>query len=269
MKMKRKAKNGWTIALAVLLIVGALSGLLFLFRGDSVDIRPSAFKIGGLNEEGKYEKRTDAIYTEKAFSCQGLKITPAFDAEVEYQIFFYDEDDRFLEATEVLTGAYSEERLLPSYARVMIFADTTDENGDYIEDFELRRWDVRRVARGLEITVDAKQDKKYTANLFDVEEGVDGVSAKIRIKDYESVLLHLVDTDLTNTVYTVTFYAEKTNADGVSSTMRELDDLVITLQNYEEGEFMWYMLDEIPSGATHMTITYSDDNTNIGVYGVE
>ena len=29
MKMKRKAKNGWTIALAVLLIVGALGGLLF------------------------------------------------------------------------------------------------------------------------------------------------------------------------------------------------------------------------------------------------
>lgn len=265
--LNSKIGRTFLVILALLLCLGAVGGILALSHRDTVEVKASAFKIGGLDAGGAYTARKDAIYTPEAFSCQGLKVTPAFDSNVEYQIFFFDEDDRFLEATEVMTGAYTEERLLPSYARIMIIADDTDADGDVIEDFKLRSWDVRKVAGNLDITVDANQEKQYSNNLFELGE-VEGISEYIEIDEYDSVLLHLVDTSLTNTTYTITFYSEKTTSAGTTE-MRKIDDSTITMQNYNEGDFMWYEIEDIPGGTTHMTITYTDDNTNIGVYGVK
>ena len=47
-----------------------------------------------------------------------------------YQIFFYDENDRFLEATEILSDKYVEQKLLPTYARIVIYPSTLDEEGN-------------------------------------------------------------------------------------------------------------------------------------------
>ena len=270
---KFRTKNKWVSFVAGILIAvtafGALFALVSPFGKDVKTIGAGEFSVGGLDPEtGKYVERKDAIYTPDAFSAQGLTITPDFEtADVEYQIFFYDEAGRFLEATDVLTEGYAEQKLLPTYARVVIYPSTLDEDGHVIEDYKVGLFGVREIAKSLTITVDAEQNKVYSSNLFEVGETA-GVSDHIEIDGFDGVLLHLASATVTDTAYTVTFYAEKTDAEGVTS-MKKLDDLTVTLQNYSDGEFMWYTVDKLPAGATHMTITYYDTNTNIGVYGID
>lgn len=269
---KFKKKFSWkstiSLVLGVLILAGAVVGLGALSKRDTDTIGASAFSIGGLDSvTGKYVDRDDAIYTAKAFSAQGLTVTPDFEtADVEYQIFFYDENDRFLSATDVLTESYTEEKLLPTYARVVIYPSNLDDDGDVIEDFKVSRFDVREIAKSVTITVDADQEKIYSANLF--AEGESGVSAEMEIEDFKGLLLHLPSATVTDTKYTVTFFAEKTDAEGITS-MRELDKVTVTLQNYADGEYLWYTVEKIPAGATHATITYFDTNVNVGVYGID
>ena len=267
-KKKFSFKRTMSLVLGVLLLAGAVVGLGAFAKRDTNTIGASAFSIGGLDPDtGKYVDRADAIYTSEAFSAQGLSITPDFEtADVEYQIFFYDENDRFLEATEVLSESYTEQKLLPTYARIVIYPSTLDDEGNVIEDYKVSLFEIRKIAKTLTITVDADQNKVYSTNLF--EAGENGVSAEMEIDGYKGLLLHLPSATITDTKYTVTFYAEKTDAEGVT-TMKELDDMTITLQNYGEGEYLWYTVESIPAGATHVTITYFDTNTNVGVYGID
>lgn len=267
-KKKFSWKSTISLVLGILLIAGAVVGIASLSGRHTDKIGASAFSVGGLDPEtGKYVERQDAIYTSRAFSAQGLTVMPDFETDgVEYQIFFYDENDRFLEATDRLTDKYVEQKLLPTYARVVIYPSTLDEEGNQIEDYKIGFFGVRTIAETVTITVDADQDKVFSQNLFAA--GEDGVSAKMEIKGFDGLLLHLPSATVTNTEYTVTFYAEKTDAEGVSS-MKELDDVTVTLQNYSDGEYLWYTVEKIPAGATHATVTYYDSNVNVAVYGID
>ena len=269
---KFKKKFSWkstiSLVLGVLILAGAVMGLASLHK-DTTTISPFAFSVGELDDvTGKYVKSTDAIYTPEAFSAQGLRVTPDFEAsDVEYQIFWYDENDRFLGTAddENLTDAYTEQRTLPTSARIVIYPSQLDDEGNLIEDFKVGALDVYGIAKSLTITVDADQDKVFSASLFTT--ATDGLSAKMEIEDYKSLLLQLPAVNTPNTVYTVTFYAEKTDAEGTVS-YKELDNVVVTLQNYTDGEYLWYTIEKIPAGATHATVTYYEGNTNVAVYGI-
>ena len=157
---KFKKKFSWKTFLIVgvsVLLTFSFASVLMLSKNDTVKIDAGEFSVGGLDPEtGKYVEREDAIYTPDAFSAQGLTITPDFEtADVEYQIFFYDEAGRFLEATDVLTEGYAEQKLLPTYARVVIYPSTLDEDGHVIEDYKIGLFGVRKIAKALTITVDA------------------------------------------------------------------------------------------------------------------
>ena len=267
-RKKRNIKTAFVAVLAILLALGSVVSFVALGNRNKQEIGAGEFSIGALDPAtGKYVNRKDAIYTPEAFSAQGLSIAMDFETQdVTYQIFFYDENDRFLESTDVLSENYVEERLLPTYARVVIYPSTLDEEGNRIEDYEVSRFGVRKLAKALTIEVDADQTKVYSNNLF--EAGENGISERIELDGFDGLLLHLPSAAVTETKYVVTFYAEKTDAEG-TATMRELDDVTIALQNYAAGEFMWYSIDQLPYGATHATITYFDGNTNVGVYGID
>lgn len=268
-KNKFSWKSALSLVLGVLILAGAAMGIAAL-RKDTASISPTAFSVGALDPEtGKFVDDKTAIYTADAFSAQGLAVKPGFEAEgVEYQIFFYDENDRFLgtAAEDNLTEAYSEQKLLPTYARIVIYPSQLDDEGNLIEDFKVRFYEVYGIAKQLSITVDADQTKVFSQNLFGA--GESGVSKEMEIKDYKALLLKLpAATESANTSYTVTFYAEKTDAEG-NTTMKELDNVVVTLQNYKAGEVLWHTIEKLPAGATHATVTYFEGNTNVAVYGI-
>ena len=81
-KSRTKSRDIIIGVVIVAIILGALGGFVGLFGGNTVTIGAGEFSVGALNATtGKYEKNEKAIYTEDMFACDGLRITPAFEAE--------------------------------------------------------------------------------------------------------------------------------------------------------------------------------------------
>ena len=161
------------IIIAVAIILGlVLFGLVFtLFDRDSRDIGSSNFAVGSLSEAtGQYVEDKTAIYTKNAIECKGLRIKPEFDSTVTFQIFWYNEDEIYIGHTEKTTSASAQfvngVPALARYCRIVIFPSQLDEDGKQIKDFEVGYFDVSKIAKNLNITVD--RDQVFTVdNLFE------------------------------------------------------------------------------------------------------
>lgn len=130
--MKYKTKSiikKVALALAGIVAVSAVgvgvAKLVEYMQDDLKTISPS-FDVGNLGADGKYVNDESTLYTKEAFQCDGLQIKLDFDNEIDYQIFFYDDLDNFVESTEVLSAAYSE-TVHDGYARIVIMP-TNDED---------------------------------------------------------------------------------------------------------------------------------------------
>ena len=124
---KRKHKNGWkkilTVFLSIVLGVGAIFGVTKIL--EIVDEPTKAvilsYEVGTLNDKGEYQESSQHIYTKEAFECQGLVITPEFDSTVEYRLFFYDSEAKFINSTNF--GDLKFDGSVPQnakYARIVI-----------------------------------------------------------------------------------------------------------------------------------------------------
>ena len=99
-----KLKKNWIIYLIVGLLLlgvvgGGIVGILKLTDTGKLDtktISSTKFSVGGLDSNGKYMNTNTSIYTKEAFECQGLEVSLDFDNEIEYQIYFYDQNNDFV-----------------------------------------------------------------------------------------------------------------------------------------------------------------------------
>ena len=92
-------------------------------------IGAEAYSIGELDAEGAAAESEASIYTAKGFTVDGLKVTVAEDAEVEYTLYFYDADGEFLSATEALSEDFG--GTIPETAEMakIVITPTADEDG--------------------------------------------------------------------------------------------------------------------------------------------
>lgn len=160
MKNYRKRKNLLNTILIVVISLAVLVGGLSLinhFTSSKEDeegyvvVNPS-YAIGGINDEGKYEKTKLTVYTKELIKADSIKIELDFDNNIEYQLFFYDEKGNFVSATETLTENYDE--YLPEGAthfKVMI--TPLWDNDVEAEDKELNIFQVRKYTKQLTIKV--------------------------------------------------------------------------------------------------------------------
>ena len=163
MRRKLNFKNIISIGLAVLVLFGAVGAVASFATNDSRTIGFNAFEIGSLLEvDGQYVEDKTAIFTKEAFECQGFKVKPEFDSDVTYQIFWYNEDELYLDCTDKTTlksaqfvGSTPE---LAKYARIVIYPSQLDEDGKQIKDFKVSIFDIPRIVNNLNITVDKEQN---------------------------------------------------------------------------------------------------------------
>lgn len=120
------------------------------------NINPT-YAVGGLTEDGKYLETKGSIYTKNAFECQGLDIDFAFNNNVSYRVFFYDNDGDFILASETLTDNYDE-------VETPINADTARIVITPNEDDKISWYEVNGYAKQLEIEVNKEQDKLQFEN---------------------------------------------------------------------------------------------------------
>ncbi len=134
MRITNKTKNIIKISVSILLLFGLILGAVALFSSkddsDMKEIDPS-FSIGAINAVGDYKESEYSIFTEESFECSGgLKVEVDFINQITYQVFFYDETDNFVSASEEYkAGAEFTVPEGATRARIMITPSELDENG--------------------------------------------------------------------------------------------------------------------------------------------
>lgn len=121
-------------------------------KDDLKTISPT-FEVGNLGSDGKFVYDKSRLYTKEAFEAEGLQIKLDFDSQINYQIFYYDDLDNFVESTAVLSTAYSE-TVHDGYARIVI--TPTDDEDDKISLVERVKYPSQ-----MEIKVNKEQDVQY------------------------------------------------------------------------------------------------------------
>lgn len=158
MKMKFR-KNWWIWLIVGVLCCAMLGGIIYAIvaatenKENTVEISASEFSLGGLDNNGKYVETKESIYTKDAFQCQGLTVTPEFESQVTYQIFFYDELGEFISKTNSLEKAYRDG--IPagvSHARIVITPNKIEG-----EAVKLNVFKVSKYAKQLTIKVNKEQ----------------------------------------------------------------------------------------------------------------
>ena len=198
-----------TILLVVLclgIVGGGIAGIVKLTDTGKLDMKTissTKFSVGGLDSNGKYMNTNASIYTKEAFECQGLEVSLDFDNEIEYQIYFYDQNNDFVHTTGKLSGAFVKDSVpfFAKYARIVV----TPKNDEVVSKLE-----VLKYAKQLTIKVNREQGfKNYTENLFSYSiegkllngsnELVDsdvagaGVSEYINVSSYSEMLIYRLD----------------------------------------------------------------------------
>lgn len=170
-KFKKNSKLK-KIVCAVLVIASVFAlavGVSAFAKNDTKTIGASAFSVGSLDENGKYVENKQAIYTQNAFECIGLRIAPDFEAKLTYDVYYYDYNEKLIEAKIGLTEVYDEDFPLAKLCRVVVHPAIPE--GETARNFKIDFFEKYKFANELKITVDKNQNYLYSdsVNLYVAE----------------------------------------------------------------------------------------------------
>ena len=161
-------KNILIIFLTLVLGIGAIAGVSSLVKNEKTTLSSLEFKRGALNDLGFYIESDQSIYTKDLIECQGLEIEPDFETLGEYQVYYYDSNKQFLGKTDKIDsqtdGVYvkGNDFVVAKYCRIVITPDAAkDEDGDVVEDYAIKFYEVAGIAGKYKISVDKKQKYKW------------------------------------------------------------------------------------------------------------
>ena len=153
--------------LAFAVVVVCVGGVATLAKNDTKKISPTKFEIGSLDDNGKYIKSEQALYTKEAFDCIGLRVEPDFEFKGTYDVYYYDYNDNLVEKKLGLSDIYDEDFPLAKMARVVIHPEIPEDIDE--DDFKIKFYEKLSYASKLKITVDKNQNYLYegSVNLYD------------------------------------------------------------------------------------------------------
>lgn len=121
--MRNKTKF-YIIFVSIALIAVAIICAFFKIDGlvANKKLSNSNYGVGAISAEGKVIESKLSFYTKDLLAVEGSEITLEDDATISYRVFFYDEDEKFLSATEEINENLSEEDIVEGakFFRVMI-----------------------------------------------------------------------------------------------------------------------------------------------------
>lgn len=96
-----------------------------------------SYTLGGLDENGKVKDDEYSMYSELIDDFESVRITMDFDNQIEYQLFYYDENNVFLDSSEVMSAnsVHNRETLGKSNFRIVI-RTTDDTKLNFINKFK-------------------------------------------------------------------------------------------------------------------------------------
>lgn len=101
-------RNWWLLVLGVLVLVGA-AGLCVRMGTSQTYAKLSAnnYVVGSLDETGEFTKNAGSFVSKDFYDIKGLSVKVDKDADLSYQLFFYDEDENFISATNNFGVTYN------------------------------------------------------------------------------------------------------------------------------------------------------------------
>lgn len=171
--MGRKLKRIIGIIVAIALIVGVIAlGVSIFNPTKNKAVSSTVFKVGGLNvNTGEYVQTDDSLYSDW-IQCKGLVVQPDFETQVEYQVFYYNYDKKFIDCTEKFKLETYEKGTDYEYAKYCRIVIYPNRGGESLDDFKIYFWQILGYADDMSITVSNKQgfnvENLYeTATLYD------------------------------------------------------------------------------------------------------
>lgn len=175
-KKKNLKKIGSIIALVLVIALGVaiVVGVTSAIRSKTETLSPFIFSVGDLGESGEYIKSEQSLYTKESFNCIGLRIDLDFEADMTYDVYYYDYDDRFVESRVGLSGVYDEDFPLAKTCRIVLHPEVPEDVD--AKDFKINLWEVFSYASQCKISIDKKQNYLYTdcINLYDESKVTNG-----------------------------------------------------------------------------------------------
>lgn len=148
---KRSDTVKWVIVFVlVALLIGAVVTMAVTLDRQitTATLGVTAYAIGTLDENGEYAKGTSTIYTKNYVTVDGLTIQLAEDADIQYKVYWYGENDKdeieLIETTEYLTADYN--GTIPAdakYAKIVI---------EPLNDEEISWLEISGIAKQLVVT---------------------------------------------------------------------------------------------------------------------
>ncbi len=137
---RRADKCKWVVAF--LAIIGLLGCVIALFvkldrQTTITTLGGEAYEIGLLDAAGKEEKGETAIRTRKGVTVDGFKCEIEDDAQIEYTLFFYDKDGKFISSSAKLTADYSGTGIPGGAETVKIMIVPTHDEDGKVSIFEV------------------------------------------------------------------------------------------------------------------------------------
>ena len=167
-------KNILIISLALVLGIGAIAGVSSLVKNEKTTLSSLEFKRGALNDLGFYIESETSIYTKDLIECQGLEIEPDFETIGTYQVYYYDSNKQFIGKTDKINsqtdGVYvkGDNYRFAKYCRIVITPEVPkDEDGNVIDDYKIKFYEVAGIAGKYKISVDKEQNFTLSKKLVD------------------------------------------------------------------------------------------------------
>lgn len=103
MKLSRKNQKTLTwvaIALVALLVVAIIPTLFNPADDSGYNKVNVTYEVGSIDETGVFAEDECALYSKKLIECTGFKLTADFDSNIEYEVHYYDEDDKWISSVK-------------------------------------------------------------------------------------------------------------------------------------------------------------------------
>ena len=157
-KLKPKTKSIIAAVLCIATIVGCAAGAIVIFGTKTKEVNP-AYSIGSLDNDGNYHVNPSRLYTKDLIECKGISVTPEFDTDTEYQIYWYNKDGKFI-GQEVQTSENFEGQTpdIARYCRIVLAPNLSDENAALAE---------------------AGKDEEFKFTIFNIPSYADDINIKV------------------------------------------------------------------------------------------
>lgn len=116
-------KRSWLITGALILVFALVIGAFVRIGNMETNKKLTIgdYQVATINATGKISESKQNIVTKDLLQLEDIEITLDEDATISYKVYYYDEDEKFISASDTLTSDYEVENVSNAkYVRVLI-----------------------------------------------------------------------------------------------------------------------------------------------------